>query len=117
MPPQRPRRRLAAVLAADIVGYSRLMELDEAGTLEALKARKRHVLSPSIKKYRGRLVKEMGDGILVVFDSAVDAVECAVALQSAYARANEDLLQDRWIMLRIGINVGERTDRGERSVR
>jgi len=93
------------------------MELDEAGTLEALKARKRHVLSPSLKKYRGRLVKEMGDGILVEFDSAVDAVECAVALQSAYARANEDLLQDRWIMLRIGINVGERTDRGERSVR
>ena len=107
MPPQRPRRRLAAVLAADIVGYSRLMELDEAGTLEALKGRKQHVLSPSLKKYRGRLVKEMGDGILVEFDSAVDAVECAVALQSAYARANEDLRQDRWIVLRIGINVGD----------
>jgi class 3 adenylate cyclase len=60
MPPQRPRRRLAAVLAADIVGYSRLMELDEAGTLEALKALKRHVLSPSLKKYRGRRANWMG---------------------------------------------------------
>src|SRR5262245_21887730 len=107
MPQERPRRRLAAVLAADIVGYSRLMELDETGTLEEVKARRQKILSPLLAEYHGRLVKEMGDGVLVEFDSAIDAVECAAALQSDYAKANEDLLEDRWIVLRIGINVGD----------
>jgi TolB-like protein len=107
MPQQRPRRRLAAVLAADVVGYSRLMELDEAGTLDGLKSRRENVLLPLLAEYDGRLVKEMGDGVLVAFESAIHAVECAIALQAGYADANAALVEDRWILLRIGINVGD----------
>ena len=101
------QRRLAAILAADVVGYSRLMEFDEAGTLAALKARRRDVLGPLIAKYRGRLVKVMGDGVLVEFASAVNAVQCALDLQRSTDEANATLPEPRQIILRIGINLGE----------
>ena len=107
MAEERAQRRLAAILAADVVGYSRLMQADEAGTLAALKARRREVLQPAIARHRGRIVKVMGDGVLVEFASAVDAVECAVALQEAMDAANAELPEDRRIVLRIGINLGD----------
>jgi len=107
MADERVHRRLAAVLAADVVGYSRLMERDEAGTLAALKARRSGVLQPAVSKHRGRIVKFMGDGVLVEFASAVDAVECAVQLQEAMEAANPDVPPERRIVLRVGINLGD----------
>jgi len=101
---ERAQRRLAAILAADVVGYSRLMERDEAGTLAALKARRTDILRPLLAKYLGRIVKLMGDGVLVEFASAVNAVQCAVELQEAMASANEGLPQDSRILLRVGIS-------------
>jgi TolB-like protein/Tfp pilus assembly protein PilF len=100
-------RRLAAILAADVVGYSRLMEVDEAGTLAALKARRREVLDPLVARHAGRVFKVTGDGVLVEFGSAVNAVQCAVDLQHAFAEANKDLPEDRRIVLRIGVNLGD----------
>ena len=107
MAEKRAQRRLAAILAADVVGYSRLMEHDEAGTLAALKARRRDVLAPLITQHHGRIVKLMGDGVLVEFGSAVDAVQCAVELQKGFARANEGVAETSRIVLRIGINLGD----------
>jgi adenylate cyclase len=107
MPEERAQRRLAAILAADVVDYSRLMQADEAGTLAALKTRRTEVLQPAMARHRGRIVKVMGDGVLVEFASAVDAVECAVALQEAMEAANAGLPEDRRIVLRIGINLGD----------
>src|SRR5262249_11608923 len=107
MAEERVQRRLAAILAADVVGYSRLMQLDEAGTLAALKTRRREVLQPEIARHRGRIVKVMGDGVLIEFASAVDAVECAVVLQEGMESANDGLPEDRRIVLRIGINLGD----------
>jgi TolB-like protein len=107
MPDKRTKRRLAAVLAADVAGYSRLMERDEAATLAALKSCRTKVLQPVIAQYHGRLVKLMGDGVLVEFASAVNAVACAVELQSAMEAANADVAQDRRIVFRIGINLGD----------
>src|SRR5262249_38748887 len=89
------QRRLAAILAGDGVGYSRLMEGDEAGTLAVLKARREEVLDPLIATHRGRIFKLMGDGVLAEFASAVDAVECAVELQAAMAAANARTAGDR----------------------
>ena len=100
-------RRLAAILAADVVGYSRLMQTDEAGTLAALKDRRSKILQPMVAKHRGRVVKVMGDGVLVEFASAVNAVACAIELQEAMEAANAGLLEDRRIELRIGINLGD----------
>jgi len=107
MAEERAQRRLAAILAADVVGYSRLMQLDETGTLAALKTRRTEVLQPIVSKHRGRIVKLMGDGVLVEFASAVDAVECAVQLQEAMNAANTDLPDDRQIVLRAGVNLGD----------
>jgi adenylate cyclase len=104
---ERTQRRLAAILAADVVGYSRLMQVDEAGTLATLKTRRRDILQPAIARHRGRIVKVMGDGVLAEFASAVHAVECAVALQQAMEAANAGLPEDRQIVLRIGINLGD----------
>jgi len=81
MAEERTQRRLAAILAADVVGFSRLMEADEAGTMAALKARRRDVLDPLVDKHQGRIFKTTGDGVLVEFGSAVNAVQCAVDLQ------------------------------------
>ena len=107
MAEERAQRRLAAILAADVVGYSRLMQADEAGTLAVLKTRRTDVFQPAIARHRGRIVKVMGDGVLVEFASAVDAVECAVALQEAMDAANLNIPDDRRIVLRIGINLGD----------
>jgi TolB-like protein/class 3 adenylate cyclase len=100
-------RRLAAILAADVVGYSRLMEQDEAGTVEALKKRRKSILQPLLVTHHGRLVKVMGDGVLVEFASAVNAVQCAVELQKRMAEANSSVPEARRIILRIGINLGD----------
>ena len=107
MAEQRAQRRLAAILAADVVGYSRLVEQDEGGTLTVLKARRRDVLEPLLAKHQGRLVKSMGDGVLVEFASAVNAVGCAIELQQDMTAANAALPDDRRIVLRIGINLGD----------
>jgi adenylate cyclase len=107
MAEQRTKRRLAAILAADVVGYSRLMEVDETATLAALKARRRDVLDPLVAKHQGRIFKTTGDGVLVEFSSAVNAVQCAVDLQLGMAAANADQLDDRHIVLRVGVNLGD----------
>ena len=103
----RVQRRLAAILAADVVGYSRLMEQDEPGTLATLKARRKKVLEPLVVRHQGRVFKVAGDGVLVEFSSAVNAVECAVELQRGMAAANADLPEARRIVLRIGVNLGD----------
>ncbi len=100
-------RRLATILAADVVGYSRLMEQDEARTLVALRARRRSVLQPLVARYQGRVFKVTGDGVLIEFGSAVNALQCAVDLQHAMAAANDGLAEDRRIVLRIGVNLGD----------
>ncbi len=107
MAKERAQRRLAAILAADVVGYSRLMGRDEAGTLAALKARRNEVLAPTVAQHNGRVVKVMGDGVLVEFGSAVDAVQCAVELQKGFTEANQGVPEDQRIVLRIGINLGD----------
>jgi adenylate cyclase len=107
MSEQAPRRRLAAILAADVVGYSRLMERDEAGTLAALKDRRRMIVDPIVKKHRGRVIKVMGDGVLVVFASAVNAVECAVELQESMAASASEEPEGQQILLRVGVNLGD----------
>ncbi|RVK39636.1 adenylate/guanylate cyclase domain-containing protein [Sinorhizobium meliloti] len=101
------RRRLAAILAADAVGYSRLMERDEKSTHTLLMARWKEVLEPLVSIHQGRVFKRTGDGVLVEFGSAVNAVECAAALQQAMAAANKDLPEDRAIVLRVGVNLGD----------
>ena len=101
------QRKLTAIMAADVVGYSRLMELDEAGTLATLKELRRSALAPLVEQHQGRIVKVMGDGVLVEFASAVNAVACAVALQQRIGEAAAAAPADRRILLRIGINLGE----------
>jgi TolB-like protein/tetratricopeptide (TPR) repeat protein len=101
------QRRLAAILAADVVGYARLMGIDEAGTLATLKARRRDLLAPLVSKHQGRVFKLIGDGVLVEFASAVNAVQCALDLQQAFCSANADLPDDRHLVLRIGVNLGD----------
>src|SRR5215475_7257290 len=103
MSEQVPRRRLAAILAADVVGYSRLMEADEAGTFARLRAHRKDLFEPEIAKHHGRIFKLMGDGLLAEFGSVVDAGECAGVLQREMARRNEGLPDDQRIYVRIGI--------------
>jgi len=100
-------RRLAAILAADIAGYSRLMGADEVGTLQALKAHRREVVDPTIARFNGRIVKTTGDGMLVEFASVLDAVSCAVAIQRRMYARNAEVPESRRIVFRIGINVGD----------
>ncbi len=100
-------RRLAAILAVDVAGYSRLMGADEEGTLAALKACRRELIDPKIAEHQGRIVKTTGDGALVEFASAVDAVRCATEIQRAMAERNADTPDDGRIAFRIGINVGD----------
>src|SRR4029450_4902651 len=95
-------RRLSAILAADVVNYSRLMSDDEASTLAALKDHRNTVFDPNVSKFSGRIVKLMGDGALVEFPSVVDAVQCALSIQKAVAESG-----NRQIMLRIGVNLGD----------
>src|SRR5229473_1158583 len=103
----RVQRRLAAILAADVAGYSRLMGADEEGTLAALKELRRELAEPMIAEHRGRIVKTTGDGLLVEFASVVDAVRCAVAAQRAMAERNADIPAGRRIEFRIGIHQGD----------
>jgi len=103
----RVERRLAAILAADVVGYSRLMGINEEGTLAALKTHQRELIDPKIAEHRGRIVKTTGDGALVEFASAVDAVRCAVEIQRAMSERSAAIPEDRRIDFRIGINVGD----------
>ena len=125
-------RRLAAILAADVAGYSRLMGADEEGTLERLKALRREFVDPKISEHHGRIVKTTGDGLLVEFASVVDAVRCAVEVQQAMPERNTSVEAEKRIELRIGINLGDvivegedlwrrrqhrRTDRGPRRCR
>jgi TolB-like protein len=100
-------RKLAAILVADVAGYSRLMEADEAGTLAALKERRKAILEPALREHGGRIAKVMGDGVLVEFTSAVQAVSCAVEVQKLMATANDGVPEDRRVILRIGINLGD----------
>jgi adenylate cyclase len=102
-----PERRLAAVVAADMVGYSRLMEVDETGTLARLKTHRIELIDPAIAKNRGRIIKTTGDGMLVEFHSVADAVLCAAEIQRRMARRNMDVSPARWIQFRIGINLGD----------
>src|SRR6266403_1218768 len=102
-----PERRLAAVLAADMVGYSRLMEVDETGTLARLKTHRIELIDPAIAKNHGRIIKTTGDGVLVEFHSVADAVLCGVEVQRRMARRNTDVSPARWIQFRIGINLGD----------
>src|SRR5215470_9497590 len=103
----RVERRLAAILAADAAGYSRLMGADEEGTLERLKGIRREAADPKIKEHRGRIVKTTGDGLLLEFASVVDAVRCAVEVQREMAERNADVSPDSRIEFRMGINIGD----------
>jgi class 3 adenylate cyclase/pimeloyl-ACP methyl ester carboxylesterase len=104
---QQPVRHLAAIFAADVAGYSRLMGADEEGTLAKLKAHRRELGDPKIKQHRGHIIKTTGDGMLVEFASAVDAVRCAVEIQRGMAECNADAPPENRIEFRIGINVGD----------
>jgi TolB-like protein/class 3 adenylate cyclase len=104
--PARVGRRLAAIVAADVAGYSRLMGLDEVGTARTLREH-RKVTDALVAKHGGRLVKTTGDGVLLEFPSVVDAVECAAAVQAVMAERNEGIPQDRRMLFRIGINLGD----------
>src|SRR5947208_6076342 len=100
-------RRLAAILAADVAGYSRLMGADEEGTHERLRAHLRDLVDPKIKEHRGRIVKNTGDGLLVEFSSVVEAVRCAAELQRGMADRNSEIPEDKRITFRVGINLGD----------
>ena len=100
-------RKLAAILAADVVGYSTLMERDEAGIFERLKAGRKELFEPEIALHHGRIFKLMGDGLLAEFSSVVDAVECAVSLQRGLSERNANVTEDQRVQVRIGINLGE----------
>jgi class 3 adenylate cyclase len=100
-------RRLAAILAADVAGYSRLMGADEEGTHERLKAHLQELIDPKIKEHRGRIVKNTGDGFSAEFASVVDAVRCAVETQRGMAEREPEVPEERRIRFRIGINLGD----------
>ena len=101
------QRRLAAILAADVVGYSRLMGADEMGTHTLLKSHRRELVDSAIAGHSGRIVKTTGDGMLVEFASVVDAVSCAVNIQRNMVHRNAGIVADKQIVFRIGINVGD----------
>jgi adenylate cyclase len=101
------QRRLAAILAADVAGYSRLMGADEEGTHEQLKAHLRELVDLKIKEHRGRTVKNTGDGLLAEFPSVVEAVRCAAELQRGMADRNAEIPEDKRITFRVGINLGD----------
>jgi class 3 adenylate cyclase/pimeloyl-ACP methyl ester carboxylesterase len=107
MPETEMERRLAALLAADVVGYSRLMGYDEPATLAALQLHRTELISPAITKHHGRIVKLMGDGILAEFGSVVAAVECAVEIQAGMSERNSALSESRRMLLRVGVHLGD----------
>jgi len=101
------RRRLAAIMVADVVGYARLMELDEAGTVQAVRILREGTIEPIFGRHGGRIFKQMGDGLLVEFSSAVNAVQAAIEVQKQMTLANAPVPEDRHLLLRIGINLGD----------
>jgi class 3 adenylate cyclase len=103
----RDQRRLAAIVSADVAGYSRLMGRDESGTLAALKDVRREIVDPQIAARGGRIVKTTGDGLLLEFASVVDAVQCVIEVQTAMALKMSDVPEDRRIAFRIGVNIGD----------
>nr|WP_249164653.1 adenylate/guanylate cyclase domain-containing protein [Bradyrhizobium jicamae] len=107
MASKRVERKLAAILAADVVGYSRLTGADEEGTIRRVQTLRQEIIDPAIAAHRGRIVKTTGDGILIEFASVVDAVRCAVELQRGTASRNDDQPQDKQIAYRVGIHVGD----------
>src|SRR5262245_53037946 len=107
MAEERVQRRLAAILAADVAGYSRLMGADEEGTLARLKAYRSELLDPKISEHRGRIVKTTGDGLLAEFASVIDALRCAVEVQRGMAECNSDVPPEKRIEFRVGVNVGD----------
>jgi class 3 adenylate cyclase len=104
---ERVERRLAAILAADVAGYSRLIGVDEEGTHERLQAHLRELVNPKIAEHRGRIVKNTGDGFLAEFPSVVDAVRCAVEIQRGMADREPEVPEERRIRFRIGVNLGD----------
>ena len=100
-------RRLAAILAADVVGYSRMIRADEEGTLLALRRVRQELIDPKIEEHRGRIVKLMGDGLLIEFASVVDAVACSGEVQHEMAKRNSNIPEDEQIVFRVGINLGD----------
>jgi adenylate cyclase len=104
---QKVERKLAAIVAADIAGYSRLMGADEVGTLQVLKSHRKALIDPMIAAHHGRIVKTTGDGMLVEFASVVDAVTCSVAIQRGMINRNADVPEDKRIVFRVGINLGD----------
>src|SRR5215475_4432563 len=106
-------RKLAAILAVDVVSYSALMERDESGTFARLRAHRKELFEPQIKSHHGRIFKLTGDGILAEFGSVIDAVECAVALQRGMAERNGGLAEGQRIDVRLGINLGDVIVEGE----
>ena len=107
MATQRTERRLAAILAADVTGYSWLMGADEEGTLARLKEHRRELIDPKISEHRGRIVKTTGDGLLLEFPSVVEAISCAVAVQRGMAERNAGTPEEKRITFRIGVNLGD----------
>jgi len=110
---QSVERRLAAIVSADVVGYSRLMGVDEAGTLRRLNAHRSELIDLKIVEHGGRIVKAMGDGLLLEFPSVVNAIQCSLEVQQGMAERNEGVDEDRHIMFRIGVNVGDLIIEGE----
>ena len=106
-PPEGPARRLAAIIAADIAGYSRLMGLDEEGTHARVMRHRRELIDPTIAEYHGRVVKNTGDGFIAMFDSPVEAVRCAIVIQQSVMGRNASLPKQHWILYRIGVNLGD----------
>jgi adenylate cyclase len=113
VPPERVERKLAAILAADVAGYSRLMGVDEAGILAQLKGHRRELIDTKIAEHRGRVVKTTGDGILIEFPSVVEAVGCAVDWQQGMAERNADVPEDKRVTFRVGVNLGDIIVEGE----
>ena len=107
MSEERIERRLAAIFAADVAGYSRLMGADEAGTFARLRELRRELFDPKIAEHRGRIVKTTGDGLLIEFPSVVEAVACAVAVQQGAAERNAEVEPEQRIEFRVGINLGD----------
>ena len=107
VPPDGPVRRLAAILAADISGYSRLMTIDEEGTYARVTRQRRELIEPTIAEHHGKVVKYTGDGFLAMFDSPVEAVRCAIVIQQNMVGRNASLPRDQWILYRIGVHLGD----------
>ena len=107
IPPEPSVRRLAAILAADISGYSRLMEIDEEGTYARVMRQRRELIEPTIAEHHGKLIKYTGDGFLVMFDSPVEAVRCAIVIQQSMMGRNTSLPREQWILYRIGVHLGD----------